>query len=204
MPLWKRRSRTPGLTPGPHPTSLAGRVTAREAVEAALGSLMEHETRLIDIISDSNIDHQGRARVWEIFFDLPQQASVVEVTVAPCGDDDEDGPLCLRLQVRPLFAGIPEDQKAFMAGIARGFGMTLEELELRTREKTMSERPLPLPIPFNDSPDVVAAAAARDIDFLSGPTDITLSTTRVDGVAMWQVQAGRRTEVFPFRKSTDT
>ena len=194
------RTESPGrsaIPATPQQVEVSGRVPASRAAAVADAAIvpLDPDRWLTSIVSDTNIDGAGLARGWELFYDLPNRGTQLIARLAPCpgSADPDDGPLCLTLRETPIFAGIPDENRQFMAGVAKGFGMTIEELERRTREQALTERQPALPEPFIDSPAAVAALAAKGVDFISGPTDLVLSTKRLkNGSVVWAVQDRKR------------
>ena len=71
---------------------VAGRITARKAVELAEQVITEHDPdrRLVQILSDSNITAEGESFGWELVYDMPSRDRKVIVIIDICPDSIED------------------------------------------------------------------------------------------------------------------
>jgi hypothetical protein len=158
--------------------------TAAEAVAAVqpLAAGHDPEARLAMIVSGEDIDLQGRAYHWELFYLLPneQARAVFEIRPVPEGDE-ENG--YLKEAVSSFFRG---DRSRLSPGV-------LEELW----RKELQEHP-PLPVPFRDSPEAVVALEAVGVEFYGGSTYVNLSTRWVDGKPMWEAMSLGETYRVPF------
>lgn len=151
----------------------AGRVTARGAVELAEGVMasLDPARRLTQIVSDSNITPEGLALGWELRYDLPSRDHIVMLTLDACPDTLDD----------------PEP--ALCVSLWENPRLTLERFG----------RPA-LPTPFRDSPEAMADFMAQGLPLVSGSTDVTLSSGRLeDGSVVWEVQTGGDRSTTSFR-----
>jgi hypothetical protein len=187
--------------PGPRPLAgVRGRMTAGRAVALGgpIGLELDPAARLVSIVSDTNIDAAGLAQGWEIFYDLPARGTQLTVSIGPCPDTDvsDDARVCLEMSERPFVAPL---DAAFSASVARSLRMTVDEFEAKRRRQALDERDDPLPVPFRDSPEAVAALMEQGADFVSGPTDLAISTGRLkDGTVVWNTSDRHRDYTTPF------
>lgn len=171
---------------GPLPASRAVALGNPPAMDADPGA------RLVGIVSDTNIDARGLARVWELFYDLPARGTQLTITLAPSPGAEltEEPPVSMSFAERPF---VPPLDAGFAAGVARALNMSVEQFEAKRRELAAAERAAPLPMPFRDSPEAVADLMAQGVDFVSGPTDLVLSTDRLkNGTVVWKTGDRRR------------
>lgn len=199
MGLFRRRKTAEGrasspspMPPGPSPLGgRPGRIPASGAVDLTdpIVAAFDGNRILVGIASDTNIDAQGLSREWDLFYDLPGRASQVNARIEPCEGTGDDAQLCLYLRETPFLR--PHRDEAAARKVAQELGLSWEQFEARRAELAMADRKPALPMPFRDSPVAVASLAEVGIDFVSGPTDIALSTKRKeDGSVVWEVQAG--------------
>jgi hypothetical protein len=178
---------------------IAGPLTARRAYELALPHVHRLDTGalLTAIVSDSSIDHGGLSREWELSFDLPGRGEAAQLRIAPSAEQDPWSELVLSLTRRPFTEPLADLQ--FAQSLARSLGISVAELESRRCSEAQSRRPAGLPAEFRDSPAAVASFAAQGVDFVAGPTDLTLSTRRDKaGDPVWVVQDRQRDYETPF------
>ena len=197
--LFGRTSREGGaaraLPAGPQPVAgVRGPLPASRAVALGNPPAMDADpgARLVAIVSDTNIDARGLARVWELFYDLPARGTQLTITLAPSPGTEltDETPISMSFAERPF---VPPLDPGFAAGVARALNMSVEEFEAKRRELAAAGRAAPLPMPFRDSPEAVAALTGQGVDFVSGPTDLALSTDRLkDGTVVWKTGDRRR------------
>ena len=159
---------------------------------------LDPAARLVSIVSDTNIDAAGLAHGWETFYDLPARGTQLTVSIGPCpGTGLSDAArVCLEMSERPFVAPL---DATFSASVARSLRMTVDEFEAKRRRQALDERDDPLPVPFRDSPEAVAALMEQGADFVSGHTDLAISTGRLkDGTIVWKTSDRRRDYTTPF------
>ncbi len=151
-----------------------GPITARQAFEIAgeAARKLDGRARLTHAQSDLNIQPDGRAHVWEFLFYFPSIRSTGILSVTP--RDEEEPPdepvLCLRRRVKPL-------------------PFPIDHATLKPE----------LPWDFHDSPEAVAALAGQGVDFISGPTDLSIeSHIRPSGEVVWRTFFYDREVATPF------
>jgi len=131
-----------------HPTEVLGPITARQAFALAEGELKRRNMtvfRFTFISAGEHIDQRGYSIHWELFFELPESAELVIVTMEPQGDAWEDRQPALSISL--------------------------------TRKPWLVKESRPaLPRQFRDSPEAVTALAEQGADWISGNTQMTLST----------------------------
>ncbi len=163
---------------------VAGALTAREALAAILPAVRQVDRvfflRLVT--SGEDIDHRGRATVWEFFFDFPRRQAQGIFSVTPRDVEVEPSRCCLRAVVRPkhretgIAAQLVESLKHDRAALA---------YVRRVWREAEAREPV-LPLDFRDSPEAVRALADQGADWISGSTSMTLSSKRLpSGELVW-------------------
>ena len=158
---------------------VAGPLTAREALAAILPAVRRVDRVFVFrlVTSGEDIDHRGRATVWEFCFDFPRRNGLGIFEVKPCDVEEEPGPCCLRAVVRP---------KHRETGIAARLVERLEHdraalAYLRRVWREADARGPALPLDFRDSPQAVRALAEQGADWISGDTSMTLASKALPG-----------------------
>ena len=163
---------------------VVGAQTAREALAAILPAVRQVDRVFVLrlVTSGEDIDHRGRASVWEFFFDCPRREAHGIFTVEPCNVEDEPFSCCLRTKLRP---------KPGLTGIAAQLVESLKHdraalAYLRRGWREAEARQPVLPLDFRDSPEAVRALADQGADWISGSTSMTLSSKRLpSGELVW-------------------
>jgi hypothetical protein len=149
-----KESRTTEELPG-----LQGPLTAREALQVVLPRLpwTDQDLRLVFIGSGEDVNHEGRATLWEYFFEFPRRRARANFMVQPCDTGSEEPETwCVDIHVKK-------------------FG-----------ERFGPPRP-PLPLEFQDSDAAVRALGEQGADWITGDTHMTLSTHVLpDGEIVWR------------------
>ena len=86
-------------------SALRGPLTAREALNAILPAVrdIDQEFKLTRIGSQEGITPEGGSYGWDFFFEFPRRRGFGDFDVHLCpGDEDDEGPWCLDMRVRPL------------------------------------------------------------------------------------------------------
>ncbi len=163
---------------------VVGALTAREALAAILPAVRQVDRVFVLrlVTSGEDIDHRGRATVWEFFFDFPRRQAYGIFSLTPCDVEANLSPCCLRVVVRPkhretgIAAQLVEGLKHDRAALA---------YVRRVWREADARRPV-LPLDFRDSPEAVRALADQGVDWISGGTSMTLASKRLpSGELVW-------------------
>lgn len=147
-------------------------MTAREAWDLAWPAArdLDASARLTLLTSGTDISPEGRSFTWSFGLELPRRGESLLLSVEPSGEAAE----------------VDDDP------------LVLDQRRSPRPKADLGRRPA-LPLPFRDSPEAVAELAAGGVDFVSGPTDMTLSgRVEASGEAVWVTESwdGERTTPF--------
>lgn len=179
-----------------------GPLTAREALVHAelVARKLDSRARFTSISSGIDLNAAGRSLTWYFSYELPTRGVKLALHLEPCGDvsDPERDALCLAVKEEPI---LPALEPALEADLCRTFKKTPQQLYEFRLEVHIADLPPELPRDFKDSPDVVAFMAAQGVDFITGPTDISIASSALkSGEAFWVCAYGRRQIKMPFRR----
>ena len=171
-------------------------MTARQAFALASPIAAELETaeRLTLLTSGEDIDADGRARMWEFFFDLPELRACAAIEVL-CPVEDAFPPDDVgRIEVRVVPFASPGgimDQLLQAGRVSPRFLDDRWDDELRRRP--------PLPVPFRDSPNAVRDLVPPDVEWIDGSTLLSLRGHVLhDGAPVWEADSRNQVWRAPF------
>jgi hypothetical protein len=151
------------------------------------------------VASGTDLSTSGRSLTWDFFYELPTRGTKLALHLEPCGEgpDPERDTLCLSVEETPI---LPPLEPALEADLCRTFKLTPEQLHERRFEVHFADLPPELSADFRDSPEVAASLAAQGVDFVAGPTDISIASKALkSGEQFWVCSYGRRQIKTPFR-----
>ena len=147
------------------------------------------------------MDQRTNTRLRLSIYELPARGVKLTLHLGPCGEgpDPERDALCLSVKEDPI---LPPLEPALEADLCRTFKKAPEQLYEFRLEVHFADLPPELPREFKDSPDVAAFMAAQGLDFITGPTDISIASLALkSGETFWVCSDGRRQIKMPFRLS---
>lgn len=170
--------------------------TAREALAAVIPDIAKIDTqyRLVRVVSGTDIGPDGRAVTWEFFLHFPRRDAQGNWTVAPCSEADYENPgkWCAVSHVHSIYKGISQLDAKLQS--ERG---AMEYLRRTARQS--AQRQASLPLDFYDSPKAVQALAELGADWISGDTNMNLtSKVRSDGEIVWHTSCWDKEFETPF------
>ncbi len=173
-----------------------GPFTAREALAAALPVVgrIDTEFELTFVGCGEDLDQDGGAYTWDLFFDFPRRHAQATVAILLCPSDADDDPerWCVRARVRPERLTVEERP----VKLFRRLGTDLARSPREKRKQAS------LPLDFMDSPDAVRALAAEGVDWETGDRHKSLASLVLDnGETFWHTFSWNREYRVPFGRS---
>lgn len=150
---------------------LYGPVTARQAFEVVLAHVekVDRDFKFVLVTSGQDINHEGRALLWEFFFDFPRRRASGVFAVRLRSDEEvDDGPMCIETHLRPAYPDTGFMPRLKRDRASRGY---LEQAWIKSVEAKRG-----LPLSFRDSPEAVQELATQGVDWIAGDTSMTLSS----------------------------
>lgn len=160
---------------------LRGPVTARQAFEVVLPRVekIDRDFKFVLVTSGQDINHEGRALLWEFFFDFPRgRATGISAVQLRSEEEIDRGAMCVETHVRPAYP-----DTGFMPLLKRDRA-SRAYLERAWDKSVKAKRGLPLS--FRDSPEAVRDLAGQGADWIAGDTSMTLSSkVLASGEIVW-------------------
>lgn len=173
---------------------LRGPLTARQAFDVVLPRVqaIDRDFKFTLVVSGQDINYEGRALLWEFFFDFPRRRGSAVFAVRLSSEDEIDqAPMCIEAHVRPAYP-----DTGFMPQLKRDRA-TRSALEQAWDKSVQAKKALPLS--FRDSPEAVADLQRQGVDWIAGDTSMTLSGKVVEtGRAVWSTFSWDKEFQTPF------
>ncbi len=176
---------------------LRGPVTARQAFDIVLPrvQLIDRDFKFTLVTSGQDINHEGRALLWEFFFDFPRRrGSGVFSVLLSSQEEIDQAPMCMLTHVRPAYP-----DTGFMPQLKRDPAnrATLE----RAWDKSVQGKKA-LPLSFRDSTEAVADLQRQGVDWIAGDTSMTLTSKVLPGgQVVWSTISWDKEYQTPFAAS---
>ncbi len=176
-------------------SDLHGPLTARQAFEAVLPRVerVDRDFKFVLVTSGQDINYEGRALLWEFFFDFPRLRGTGNFSIQLSSEEDIDlGPKCIETRVRPAYPNT-----GFVPQLKRE--RASRDYMERAWDKSVQAKQ-GLPLSFRDSPEAVRDLIRQGVDWIAGDTSMTLSSkVLASGDIVWSTVSWDKEYHTPFK-----